>query len=427
MALNQILVVDDEIGIRELLSEILRDEGYSVRLAENAAAARAARKEGRPDLALLDIWMPDTDGITLLKEWASSGQLTMPVIMMSGHGTIDTAVEATRIGAFDFLEKPISLPKLLAAVGRALRANTPRVRTGLTLMQLGKSVAMQDLRRRLDQVANSRQPLLFVGEPGAGFAICARYAHGANTPWVEPAGTEWLAENAFEPLNTAKDGTLFIEDLTRLDRREQRGLLQLIGKLEKSNVRLICGATGSLSSLVTQGQFEPAVFNAVSGMTVRVPALRDHQEDIPDIVNLLLTQMVETKEVPLRTFSVAALNAMRNLPWSGNLPALTNAVKSLANTALGTEITVTDVNRIAPEFDPVKADACPTLDLPLDLPLRQARDAFEQHYFAYHIREAGGNMSRVAERVGLERTHLYRKLKQLGIKPAGRTEESGSQ
>src|SRR5687767_12590834 len=122
MALSQILVVDDEIGIRELLSEILRDEGYNVRLAENAATARAARKDGRPDLVLLDIWMPDTDGITLLKEWASLGQLTMPVVMMSGHATIDTAVEATRIGALDFLEKPIALQRLLATVKRALRA-----------------------------------------------------------------------------------------------------------------------------------------------------------------------------------------------------------------------------------------------------------------------------------------------------------------
>jgi len=425
MALSQILVVDDEIGIRELLSEILRDEGYTVRLAENAAAARSVRKEGRPDLVLLDIWMPDTDGITLLREWASSGQLTMPVVMMSGHATIDTAVEATRIGAFDFLEKPISLPKLLATVGRGLQASASHVRTGMTLAQLGKSVVMQDLRRRLDQVANSRQPLLLVGEHGAGFSVCARYIHGANAPWVEPAGTEWLTENAFEPLNAAKDGTLFIEDLTQLDRREQRGLAQLVGKLEKSNVRLVCGATSPLAPLVAQGQFEGSIFNAISGVTIRVPALREHQEDIPDIANLLLIQMVENKEVPLRTFSVAALNALRNLPWLGNLPVLANAVKSLANTALATEITAADVNRVAPEFNVPLPESSPVLDLPLDLPLRQARDAFEQHYFSHHIREAGGNMSRVAERVGLERTHLYRKLKQLGIKPASRSEESG--
>ena len=138
MQANQILIVDDEVGIRELLSEILRDEGYGVRLAENAQAARAIRQEARPDLVLLDIWMPDTDGITLLKEWAAGGLLTMPVVMMSGHGTIDSAVEATRIGARDFLEKPISLPKLLATVSKALAAGRMLTRAGLSL-EIGRA------------------------------------------------------------------------------------------------------------------------------------------------------------------------------------------------------------------------------------------------------------------------------------------------
>src|SRR6476659_2547196 len=147
--MQQILVVDDEVGIRELLSEILRDEGYQVRLAENAGQARAQRGIGRPDLVLLDIWMPDTDGITLLKEWASSGLLTMPVVMMSGHGTIDTAVEATRIGAYDFLEKPIALQKLLATVSRALRAPPPASQPGLNMAYLGKAPIIAELRDRL--------------------------------------------------------------------------------------------------------------------------------------------------------------------------------------------------------------------------------------------------------------------------------------
>src|SRR6201988_4304407 len=146
MSANQILVVDDEVGIRELLFEILRDEGYGVRLAENAQTARAARKEMRPDLVLLDIWMPDIDGITLLKEWASSGQLTMPVVMMSGHGTIETAVEATRIGALDFLEKPIDLQRLLATVKRALRNNEAMAPRELSLATLGRSPALAETR-----------------------------------------------------------------------------------------------------------------------------------------------------------------------------------------------------------------------------------------------------------------------------------------
>ena len=143
--MQQILVVDDEIGIRELLSEILRDEGYQIRLAENATQARAQRLQARPDLVLLDIWMPDTDGITLLKEWASAGLLTMPVVMMSGHGTIDTAVEATRIGAFDFLEKPITLQKLLATVGKALRSGEQKAKPALMLSTLGRAPIVNEL------------------------------------------------------------------------------------------------------------------------------------------------------------------------------------------------------------------------------------------------------------------------------------------
>src|ERR1700740_2434279 len=160
MSANQILVVDDEVGIRELLFEILRDEGYGVRLAENAQTARAARKEMRPDLVLRDIWMPDTDGITLLKEWAASGLLTMPVVMMSGHGTIDTAVEATRIGAYDFLEKPIALQKLLATVGRALRSGEQQVKPTLMLATLGRAPVVAELKQRLERVANLKSPLL---------------------------------------------------------------------------------------------------------------------------------------------------------------------------------------------------------------------------------------------------------------------------
>src|SRR5512139_2692442 len=149
MSANQIMVVDDEVGIRELLFEILRDEGYGVRLAENAQTARNLRREMRPDLVLLDIWMPDSDGITLLKEWASSGLLTMPVVMMSGHGTIDTAVEATRIGAFDFLEKPIALQKLLKTVDAALKHADQQPRRGMNLLSLCRSTAIADLRTRL--------------------------------------------------------------------------------------------------------------------------------------------------------------------------------------------------------------------------------------------------------------------------------------
>ena len=424
MSANQILVVDDEVGIRELLFEILRDEGYGVRLAENAQTARSARKEMRPDLVLLDIWMPDTDGITLLKEWAGSGLLTMPVVMMSGHGTIDSAVEATRIGAFDFLEKPISLPKLLATVGKALAGGRVLPKTGLTLVNLGRARVIQELRQRLEQVGRLRTPVLLTGDPGCGFELCARQLHIPNTPWIAPEDTEWLASNPFEPLNEAREGTLFVAEIALLSKAEQKGLVQLIAKLEKFNVRLICAATGPLPAMVEDGRFDANLYHQLSGLTIRVPALADHAEDIPDIAATMLTQLIDANEVPLRALTVGALNVMRNLDWPGNLPVLQNVVKTLALTALANEIAGEDVNRVAREFNlGPREQATTEVGVSLDLPLRDAREQFEKQYFLHHIRREEGNMSRVADRVGLERTHLYRKLKQLGIRPSGKSED----
>jgi len=424
MSANQILVVDDEVGIRELLFEILRDEGYGVRLAENAQTARSARKEMRPDLVLLDIWMPDTDGITLLKEWAGSGLLTMPVVMMSGHGTIDSAVEATRIGAFDFLEKPISLPKLLATVGKALAGGRVLPKTGLALVNLGRARVVQELRQRLEQVARLRTPVLFLGDAGCGFELCARHLHIPNTPWVAPEDTEWLASNPFEPLNEAREGTLFVPEISNLTKPEQKGLAQVLGKLDKLNVRLICAATGPLAAMAEHGRFDANLYNQLSGLTIRLPSLADHAEDIPDIALTMLTQLVDANEVPLRTLTVGALNVMRNLDWPGNLPVLQNVVKTLALTSLGNDIMGEDVNRVAREFNLGPREQTTTeVGVSLGLPLRDAREQFEKQYFLHHIRREEGNMSRVADRVGLERTHLYRKLKQLGIRPSGKSED----
>src|SRR5215475_856672 len=170
---KEILIVDDEVGIRELLSEILQDEGYRVSLAENAGEARSYRSREQPALVLLDIWMPDTDGVTLLREWAASGQLTMPVVMMSGHGTIETAVEATKIGAFDFLEKPVGLQKLLGTVARALKTASAREPRRVSLAALGTSAAVRDIERAIEQLIAARKPVLILGEPGAGHDVAA--------------------------------------------------------------------------------------------------------------------------------------------------------------------------------------------------------------------------------------------------------------
>ena len=261
MSNNTILVVDDEVGIRELLSEILRDEGYRVALAENAGQARNWRKQTRPDLVLLDIWMPDTDGITLLKEWASGGLLTMPVVMMSGHGTIDTAVEATRMGAAGYLEKPVPLQKLLSTVGRALRGGQVKPNVTLPLASLGRGPLIADLKKRLEQVVNLRAPLLLTSEPGTGVDLCARFLHRPNTPWVEPDTLSALANAPFDLLEQAKGGLLFLKEIGDLNRLAQKGLLLLLGKLEKYSVRLVCVTSTPLAGLAAQVSMSQGCMN----------------------------------------------------------------------------------------------------------------------------------------------------------------------
>ena len=208
MRSSDILIVDDEIGIRDLLSEILQDEGYTVALAENAEEARQLRHQTRPAMVLLDIWMPDCDGITLLKEWAKNGQLNMPVVMMSGHASIDTAVEATKIGALDFLEKPIALQKLLSTVDRALKYGEMQAASGLSLDKLGNSPAIQELNRALERSAKQNTPVLLAGETGSPFDLVARYFHKNGTAWVEPGKTEHIVDIPLDLLQKAGGGML---------------------------------------------------------------------------------------------------------------------------------------------------------------------------------------------------------------------------
>src|SRR5947208_12003700 len=221
----QILVVDDEVGIRELLSEILSDEGHSVQLAENATAARSLRAQRRPDLVLLDIWMPDADGITPPKEWATGGQLTMPVIMMAGHGTIDTAVEATRIGAMDFLEKPIALQKLLATVKRALRAGESRAVMPLSIANFGRSMIIIELKKRLARISSAGTAVLLRGERGVMPDLYARYLQQPNAPWIDAAHA--LNEGSQGLLQQVSSSGMFVEAREMLSRRHPERVVTL--------------------------------------------------------------------------------------------------------------------------------------------------------------------------------------------------------
>ncbi|MQY51791.1 sigma-54-dependent transcriptional regulator [Rhodocyclus gracilis] len=416
----QILIVDDEVGIRELLSEILADEGHSVWHAENASAARRIRAEKRPDLVLLDIWMPDTDGVSLLKEWSASGLLTMPVVMMSGHGTIDTAVEATRIGATDFLEKPIALQKLLATVKKALKGPVSPQKRPLTLDVFARSPLLKDLKRRLEQAA-ARAPVLLLRGSSTGMAeVCARTLQARNMPWLDLSTAS--TPLSVEMLQNASGGILFVSDLSQLGRLQQMNLAFALDRLESHKLQLIAATTRPLTALAEAG-WDAALLSRLGEVWVALPHLSGHADEVPEIASLLLAHLSERGEAPLRSFSSAALNALRMHSWPGDWPELASTVKNLALSALDDEISVDDVMRVLqPDGPPAVGPAPPALPL-FDQPLREAREAFERLYFEHHLRGEGGNMTRVAERTGLERTHLYRKLKQLGLNLSRRNDD----
>lgn len=423
MAKQEILIVDDEIGIRELLSEILQDEGYAVACAENAEAARRYRYQCQPRLVLLDIWMPDTDGVTLLKEWSRAGLLSMPVIMMSGHATIDTAVEATRIGAFDFLEKPVGLQKLLATVKRALEHQPVNPRPTQGLASLGTGGSIRELQEALDHVGKQALPVLLTGEPGVGFEACARYLTPLGTPFIAPTSHEDLALAPQELLNKASGGTLFLRDIAYMEHKAQTGLLHILPKLEKSKVRLVTASSRPLNQLGIP--LEAELQRQISQLIVPVPALREHPADIPAIAEMLLAQAVTNNQLGPRRLSPSAVQLLARQSWPGNHDQLANVIKSLALTSRDGEIDATPVSRLLAQLAPAATTETVHVGVPpanssmaafdMDLPLRDARDQFERYYLERQIELAHGNMSRVAERIGLERTHLYRKLKQLGI------------
>jgi len=440
-----ILVVDDEADIRELLQEILSDEGYEVEVAANAAEARAARAVHSPDLVFLDIWMPDTDGITLLREWSAIEGYDCPVVMMSGHGTVETAVEATRLGAFDYVEKPLSLTKLLKTVERALDAGrrkrmSGRIHTTMLALPVGKGKATQALREQIQQVAPSSSAVLLVGEVGSGREAYARLLHAtsgrASRPFtmviaaslgVDPAAALCGSERdgRIEPglLESAAGGTLFINGLEDLNAAAQR---VLVGAIEQGSYVRVGGQTRLpvdvrwVSS--AQQDFDPAnlpqsfrrdLVANLNVITLRVPPLRDYAEDVPDLLRYYVDRMVDDQHLPLRRFSVAAQNRLRNYPWPGNLTELKNLVQRVLILGAGEEIRLEEVERELAEKLNVE-EPLVKQDL-LALPLREAREQFERAYLQQQLLLCNGKVGQLAKRVGMERTHLYRKLRALGV------------
>lgn len=424
---QEILIVDDEIGIRELLSEILQDEGYRVALAENAGQARAYRQRQEPAMVLLDIWMPDTDGITLLREWSSGGQLTMPVVMMSGHGTIETAVEATKIGAFDFLEKPIGLAKLLTMIARALKNAGAKEPRRVSLATLGNTPPVREVERALEQVLAARRPVLILGEPGAGHDAAARAVPAPGTAFVVLAAGARLAANPLEVLEEAREGTLYCAEIGQYSKIEQKSLAFLLPKLEKHEVTLVCTSAEPLGNLAAEGRFDPALLSQLCAGAVMLPPLRSRRDDIPPLIERFWRDATrgDPSAPLLAALPPPALAALTTAHWPGNLDHLANVITNLA--LVRGEITPEHVRRLLGESASPEQAVAPEITARFfELPLREAREAFERIYFEQLLGREQSNMSRVAERAGLERTHLYRKLKQLNIRFSRRTDENAA-
>jgi len=450
MSSGHILVVDDEPDIRNLVKEILEDEGFEVSVAESGEAARHARRVRRPDLILLDIWMDDVDGITLLREWAEGGGLPCPVIIMSGHGTVETAVEATRLGAYDFIEKPISLAKLLLVVNRALETERlQQENLGLKRQvqpvsePAGKSKVMQNLREQAQRIAQHNTWVLISGEPGSGKEVVARYIHVhsplRDRPFVEVAvgsmspehsaaelfGTEEGDRVVYGRLEQANGGTLLLGNISDMDLQTQSRLLSVfqshsflrMGGTEPVpiDIRVIATTSEDLEQEVQEGRFREDLYYHLNVVPLSVPPLREHSSDVPELLNYYVDRFVMQENLPYREFSIAAQNRLRNYSWPGNIRELKNLVQRLLILGQGPVIEVDEVEVALrhPEQPSVAEGA--SASLPLDLPLREAREQFEKVYLEHQLHDVGGSVGKLAKRVGMERTHLYRKLRALGI------------
>jgi two-component system nitrogen regulation response regulator NtrX len=452
MNASRILVVDDESDIRRLLQEILTEEGYEVEVAADAGQARAARARQTPDLVLLDIWMPDTDGITLLREWSTEASDSCPVVMMSGHGTVDTAVEATRLGAYDFVEKPLSLAKLLRTVERALDARSRRPSgkfvsagaSGVTA-PVGRSRAITQLRAELMRLAAYSAPLLLLGESGTDREQLARFVHQSGPssagPFVvvdsrtlrEENASAMLLGDASQPgrLEQARKGTLFLGDIEDLPDSTQRLLSGLLesgrfvrpgsGEAVALETRIISSARPGIVNRVQTEGFRRDLYAQLSVLMLRVPSLRDYAEDVPELLRHYVDALTETEGLRFRRFSVAAQNRLRNYPWPDNARELRNLTRRFLLNSGPEEIGLEEVERElsaqTPADEPlVKHDL-------LALPLREAREQFERAYLQQQLMLCNGKVGLLAKRVDMERTHLYRKLRSLGIEIGHGAEE----
>jgi len=453
---SDILIVDDEADIRDLVAGILEDEGYTTRTARNSDDALATIASRRPNLVFLDIWLQGSklDGLQVLGA-VKQEHPELPVVMISGHGNIETAVAAIKQGAYDFIEKPFKADRLVLVADRALE--TSRLKREVKQLKqmaplpttlVGRSATISQLHQAIERVAPTNSRVLIVGPSGAGKELTARTIHQrsarANGPFFvinaaaitpdrmeielfgvdTPNGGEGRKAGALEE---AHGGTLFIDDVADLPRETQNKILrvlvdqtfQRVGGSNKIavDVRIISSTARNLEALIAEGIFREDLYHRLSVVPVRVPALAERREDIPDLVEYFMDQISQATGLPKRRIGEDAMAVLQSHNWPGNVRQLRNNIERLMILAGGDPDAVLDASMLPPDV----GSMVPTMpngnggEHLMGLPLRDAREVFEREYLVAQISRFGGNISRTAEFVGMERSALHRKLKALGI------------
>jgi two-component system nitrogen regulation response regulator NtrX len=447
---ERILVVDDEAGVRSSLQGILEDEGYRVDTVESAESALARISAGRYDLILLDIWLPNMDGITALARIRERDP-DAAVVMISGHGTIETAVRAIQLGAYNFVEKPLSLDKTVIAVGNALRQRRLeqenrilRARVESKQVLIGESPAMRELRKQISTAAPTHGRVLIFGENGTGKELVARSIHAQslrkNGPFVEvncAAIPEELIESelfghvkgAFTgavatrkgKFEAADGGTLFLDEVGDMSLKTQAKVLRAlqeqkvvaVGSAEGVSVdcRIIAATNKDLEREIAAGNFRDDLFFRLNVIPFHMPPLRERKEDIPALVEHFIEDICAEYGKRPKKASPEALELLMAYPWPGNVRELKNVIERLVIMGASDEIATKD---LPPQVRKGREEGAEVLG---DFPsLASAREAYEKQYILKKLRDNEGNVSKTAESLQIERSHLYRKMKAYGIK-----------
>ncbi len=453
MALD-ILVIDDEADIRDLIAGVLEDEGYTARAAANSDAALAALVERRPSLVILDVWLQGSrlDGIELLEE-IKRRDATLPVIVISGHGNIETAVAAIKRGAYDFIEKPFQAEQMLLVVDRATeterlkRENEAlRSRVGIDDELTGSSAQINAVRATIKRVAATGSRVLISGPAGSGKEVAARLLHQwsarATSPFVVVSAARMTPERVEETLFGEEDGghlvhpglfeqahggTLFLDDVADMPFTTQAKVLRVLteqvfqrvhgSRWVKVDVRVISATSRDLTAECAAGRFREDLYYRLNVVPVRLPALSERREDVAELVHYFLARYAVERRVPTPTLSDDALAALQTYDWPGNVRQLRNVVERTLILAPGDRIARIDIDMLPPEVtaEPAKLTPQQAVRSIMGTPLREAREAFEREYLRAQIRRFSGNISRTAAFIGMERSALHRKLKALGL------------